>query len=196
MTESVARPKGNLRSEIPTLEVRNRRQWRAWLKKHHVSSAGVWLVFHKVHTGQPSIAYSDALDEALCFGWVDSLIKRLDDDRYARKFTPRKADSRWSTVNRKRYAALKASGRLMPPGLARPPTAKSGDAPQYSSVPAYIEAALKKHRAAWKFFEGLPPSHRRQYVAWIDSAKKEETRLKRLQEAIQKLAAGHKVGLK
>jgi uncharacterized protein YdeI (YjbR/CyaY-like superfamily) len=83
----------------------------------------VWLVFHKLHTGVASIAYPDALDEALCFGWVDSLVKRLDDSRYARKFTPRKADSRWSTINQKRYRALKAAGRLKPGGIKRAPTA-------------------------------------------------------------------------
>ena len=176
---------------MPTLAA-----WRKWLAAHHNSEPEIWLVFYKVHTGRPSIAYGDALDEALCFGWVDSLIKRLDDDRYARKFTPRKADSRWSTVNRKRYEALQSSGRLMPAGIARPPTNKSGDAPQYSAVPSYVEAALRKDRAAWRFFETLAPSHRRQYIAWIDSAKKEETKLKRLQEAIQMLIAKHKPGLK
>ena len=87
-------------------------QWREWLDEHHDSESEVWLIFHKLHTGVASITYKDALDEALCFGWVDSLVKRLDDRRYALKFTPRRADSRWSTTNRKRYAALKASGRL------------------------------------------------------------------------------------
>ena len=77
-------------------------QWRKWLDEHHDSESEVWLVFHKVHTRVPSIAYPDALDEALCFGWVDSLVKRLYGSRYARKFTPRKVDSRWSTINRKR----------------------------------------------------------------------------------------------
>ena len=80
-------------------------QWRTWLDEHHDSEPEVWLVFYKRHTGAGSIAYSDALDEALCFGWVDSLVKRLDDSCYARKFTPRKADSRWSAINRRRYAA-------------------------------------------------------------------------------------------
>src|SRR5688572_19242365 len=146
---------------LKTLDVPSLEAWRKWLAEHHDSESEIWLVFHKVHTGRPTIAYKDALDEALCFGWIDSLIKRLDDDRYARKFTPRKADSRWSTVNRERYAALKASGRLMPAGLNRPPTAKSGDAPRPTSsaseVPAYIRAAIRKHVAAWKFFEGLAP---------------------------------------
>jgi uncharacterized protein YdeI (YjbR/CyaY-like superfamily) len=185
---------------LKTLDVPSCKAWRKWLAEHHDSETEIWLVFHKVHTGRPSIAYEDAVDEALCFGWVDSLIKRLDDERYARKFTPRKADSRWSTINRKRYAALKASGRLMPAGLSRPPTARSGDAPRPpsapSEIPAYVRTALRKHAAAWKFFEGLAPSHRRQYIAWIDSAKKEETKLKRVQEAIRMLANGQKPGLK
>lgn len=181
---------------LKTLDVPSCAAWRKWLAEHYDSESEIWLVFHKVHTGRPTIGYNDAVDEALCFGWIDSLIKRLDDERYARKFTPRKADSRWSTVNRKRYAALKASGRLMPPGLNRAPTDRSGDAPRPSIVPAYIRAAIRKHAAAWKFFEGLAPSHRRQYIAWIDSAKKEETKLKRLQGAIRMLAGKQKPGLK
>jgi len=102
---------------MKTLLVRTLDQWRDWLTEHHASESEVWLIFHKRHTGVASIDYKDALDEALCFGWVDSLVKRLDDRRYARKFTPRRADSRWSTVSRKRYTELKARGRLKPPAL-------------------------------------------------------------------------------
>src|SRR6266496_294518 len=102
---------------LKTVEAQTLAKWRAWLAKHHDSESEVWLIFHKRHTGVASIDYQDALDEALCFGWVDSLIKRLDDRRYARKFTPRIADSRWSAINRKRYAQLKATGRLTPAGL-------------------------------------------------------------------------------
>jgi len=161
----------------------------------------VWLIFYKQHTGLPSITYSDALDEALCFGWVDSLVKRLDEARYARKFTPRKADSRWSTINRKRYAALKAAGRLQPSGIKRAPTGRSYDSrPQKfqmpATVPSYIQAALKKQPAAKLYFEGLAPSHRRRYIGWIESAKREETKARRLQEAIRLLAAGKPLGLK
>ena len=109
---------------MKTLLVRTLDQWREWLTEHHASVSEVWLIFYKRHTGVASIAYKEARDEALCFGWVDSLVKRLDDRRYAQKFTPRRADSRWSAVNRKRYAELKAVGRLKPPGIARaPPTA-------------------------------------------------------------------------
>ena len=105
---------------MKTLRVRTLEHWRDWLTEHHSSKSEVWLIFHKRHTGVASIDYKDARDEALCFGWVDSLVKRLDDRRFARKFTPRRADSRWSTTNRQRYAALKASGRLKPAGLNQP----------------------------------------------------------------------------
>ncbi len=184
--------------KLKTLEVRGRQQWRKWLQENHASVAEIWLVFHKRHTERESIRYDDAIDEALCFGWVDSLVKRLDDDRYARKFTPRKADSRWSTVNRRRYAKLKAAGRLAAPGLARPPTKRSGDAPRPSpsAIPDYIAAQLRASPPAWEFFLQLAPSYRRAYIGWIDSAKREETRQKRLREAVALLAARQKLGLK
>jgi uncharacterized protein YdeI (YjbR/CyaY-like superfamily) len=180
------------------LDVRSGAAWRAWLAKHHQSESEVWLVFCKRHTRRPSIEYGDAVCEALCFGWIDSLVKRLDDDRYARKFTPRKPGSRWSTANRERYARMKASGRLKPAGLRLAPTDRSGDAPRPSvdHIPRYIEQDLKRHRAAWEYFQTLAPSHRRNYVAWIDSAKRKETKAKRLSEAIKKLTAGEKLGLK
>ena len=108
------------------LRARTLHQWREWLAKHHASASEVWLIYFKQHTGVASIDYQDALDEALCFGWVDSLVKRLDDRRYARKFTPRRADSRWSDTNRKRYAELMAEGRVKPPGIERAPGARAG----------------------------------------------------------------------
>ena len=132
---------------------------------------------------------------------MDSLVKRLDDSRYALKFTPRKADSRWSTINRKRYAALKASGRLQPGGINRAPTDRSyGPRPPRFQMPAtlprYIQAALQKPPAAWRYFEGLAPTHRRRYVGWIESAKRENTKTRRLREAIRLLTAGKPLGLK
>jgi len=186
---------------VKTFVAQNSEQWRRWLDEHHDSEREVWLIFHKVHTGVASIAYLDALDEALCFGWVDSLVKGLDDSRYARKFTPRKADSRWSAINRKRYAALKANGRLKPGGINRAPTDRSYDSrpPRFqmpATLPRYIQAALKKHPAARRYFEGLAPSHRRLYIGWIDSAKREETKARRLKEAIRLLIAGKPLGLK
>ena len=186
---------------MKTLLVRTPDQWRDWLAGHHASESEIWLIFHKQHTGVVSIAYQDALDEALCFGWVDSLVKRLDDRRYARKFTPRRPDSRWSAVNRKRYAELEAAGRLKRPGIERAPGGRGYDPrpPRLAmpaKLPAYIRSALRNHPTALRHFESLPPSQRRRYLAWIESAKREATRLRRLEEAIRLLAGGKVLGLK
>lgn len=175
-------------------------KWRRWLAAHHDSESEVWLIFYKQHTGIAGISYEDSVDEALCFGWVDSLVKRLDAARFARKFTPRRVDSVWSDSNRKRYAKLKASGRLKPAGVARPPTNRRPERPPTWALPAklprYIEAALRKRATVWRAFEQLAPSHRRQYVGWVEVARHEETKLRRLREVVRVLAAGAKLGLK
>lgn len=178
--------------------VRTRQEWRDWLQEHHGSESEIWVVFPKRHTGLAGISYDDAVEEALCFGWIDSLVRRLDEDRFARKFTPRKSNSRWSTSNRRRYAELKSQGLLAAPGLGRAPTSRSGDAPQrsVSVIPPYIEKQLRANARAWAKFEQMAPSHRRAYIGWIDSAKKQETKEKRLREAVRLLAAGKKLGLK
>ena len=184
---------------LATLEARSRAEWRAWLRSHHDSVAEIWLVFHKLHTGEKNVPYEDAIEEALCFGWVDSLVRRLDKDRYARKFTPRRPDSRWSKINLRRYAELEARGALQGAGKERAPTGKIAVAPapwKGPSLPKYIEKVLRKNPAAWATFERLAPSYRRDYVGWIDSAKKDETKERRLREAIESLAAGRKLGLK
>ena len=111
-----------MKAELMTLQVRSRREWRAWLAKHHTSSPGVWLECYKDHTGVKSIPYDDMVREALCFGWIDSLVKRLDDDRYARKLTPRRTSSKWSDLNRKRWAELETAGLLTSAGLRAAPT--------------------------------------------------------------------------
>jgi uncharacterized protein YdeI (YjbR/CyaY-like superfamily) len=184
-------------AEITTLDIRTRREWRAWLAKHYATSPGIWLVFYKDHTGVKSIAYEDSVREALCFGWIDSLIKRLDDDRFARKFTPRKPASKWSDINRRRWAELQAEGRLARAGLDAGPTDNVYAAkPEIPEMPAYIEKAFKSNVRAWDFFQKLAPTYRRHFVVWIHIAKREETRDKRIRESIQLLAAGKKLGLK
>jgi uncharacterized protein YdeI (YjbR/CyaY-like superfamily) len=183
---------------IKTLDVRTRREWRKWLGEHHDSDSEIWLIFHKRHTGVRALTYDDAIEEALCYGWIDSIVRRLDDARYARKFTPRKADSKWSTANRRRYADLELRGLLAAPGLNRAPTGRSGDAPRpsLSEVPSYIDQALRANPRAWICFEQLAPSHRRAYIGWIDSAKREQTKARRLREALGLLASGKQLGLK
>ena len=183
--------------ELGTLEIRNRRQWRTWLEKNQSSNPGIWLIFHKDHTGVESIAYEDSVREALCFGWIDSLIKRLDDDRYARKFTPRKPASKWSDINRKRWEELKAAGQLAETGLAAAPTdQKYAPLPEIPDLPAYIAKALRANPQAWSFFQKLAPGYRRHFVVWIHMAKGTGTRERRIRESIALLADGKKLGLK
>jgi uncharacterized protein YdeI (YjbR/CyaY-like superfamily) len=161
-------------------------------------------VYHKRHTGQPRVEYGDAVEEALCFGWIDSIVKRLDDNRYAQKFTPRTQDSAWSTLNRRRFAKLVSEGKMTDSGFARAPhtgRADTAERPEQrlrsgNQVPLYIRRALQAKPVVWRNFTGLAPSYRRLYVRWIDAAKKEPTRKKRLSEAIALLAQGRKLGLK
>ena len=183
--------------ELSYLEMTTRRRWRTWLEKHHTSSAGVWLVFYKAHTGRKSLPYEDAVREALCFGWIDSLIKRLDDDRYALKITPRKPTSKWSDLNRRRWRELDAAGLLAPAGRAAAPTNnRYAPKPAIPELPGYIATAFRKNAKAWEAFTRLAPSHRRHYVVWIHIAKRPETREARIRESIELLAAGKKLGLK
>ncbi|GAC1476770.1 MAG: YdeI/OmpD-associated family protein [Gemmatimonadaceae bacterium] len=183
--------------ELKTLRLRSRRQWRAWLARHHASSPGVWLVFYKTHTGVKSIPYEETVREALCFGWIDSLVKRLDGDRYALKVTPRRPTSAWSDTNRKRWAELKADGLLTAAGLAAAPTNKTyAPRPVVPELPRYIAKALKADLKAWEFFRGLPPTCRRDFVVWIHTAKRPQTRDRRIRESIALLRAGKKLGLK
>jgi uncharacterized protein YdeI (YjbR/CyaY-like superfamily) len=182
---------------IVTLEVGSRAEWREWLAGHHDTVAEIWLVLYKRHTGVVTLSYTDAVEEALCYGWIDSLVRRLNDDRYAQKFSPRKANSRWSTTNTRRYADLLARGLIAAPGLARAPSGPARDAPRPSlaKLPDYFEQALRANPAARRTFEQLAPSYRRNYIAWLEAAKRPETRAKRLREALELLAAGKKLPL-
>ncbi|HMF01908.1 MAG TPA: YdeI/OmpD-associated family protein, partial [Terriglobia bacterium] len=184
-------------SELTTLHFKTRKEWRAWLAKNYASSPGIQCVFYKAHTGQESIPYEDMVREALCFGWIDSLVKRLDDDRYAIKVTPRQPTSKWSSLNRKRWVELKAAGLLTASGLAAAPTDNTYAAkPVIPDLPSYIAKAFQEDTNAWEFFQELAPSYRRYFVAWIHTAKRTETRDKRIRESMRLLAARKKLGLK
>lgn len=179
------------------LVVHSRQKWRAWLQKHHASTSGVWLVFYKKHAAVKSVPYEDSVREALCFGWIDSLVKRLDDDRYAYLFTPRKPSSKWSDSNRRRWRELEAAGLLAAAGRAAKPTDNTyGPRPAIPALPGYIAGALKKNPEAWSFFRELPSGERRRFVTWIHIAKRPETRDKRIRESIALLASRNRLGLK
>jgi uncharacterized protein YdeI (YjbR/CyaY-like superfamily) len=186
--------------DIETLYVPDRHQWRAWLAEHHQTEKEIWLILYKKHTGQPSVPYDDAVEEALCFGWIDSIVRKIDEDRYAQKYTPRKMNSLWSEPNRQRIRKLIAEGRMEEAGLAKIPPGLLDQAPRVrpdgTDIPLFVETALKADPEVWASFSKLAPSHRRNYLRWILEAKKEETRQRRLQEAVAMLKRNEKLGLK
>ena len=185
------------------LHVTNRDDWRAWLRKNHDTEKEIWVIYYKKHTGKPSILYDDSVEEALCFGWVDSIIKRIDDAKFARKFTPRKAKSRWSEANKKRARKMMNEGKMTKAGLAKIREAKSNGewfktAPVKRElvIPAYVKKAFMTNEKALDNFNNLANGYKRQLVGWITSAKKEETRKRRLAEAIRLLEQNKKLGMK
>ena len=183
--------------------VTDREQWRNWLTEHHAGEAGVWLIFYKKQTRKPTIGYEDAVEEALCFGWIDSIIKKIDETKYVRKFTPRKNKSIWSALNRKRANKMIKEGRMTDVGLAKIKAAKKSGLwekdgrPLISlDVPPELAKALAKNKKARENFDKLALSYRRQYIGWIAVAKRAETKKRRIEESIALLEKGKKLGMK
>jgi uncharacterized protein YdeI (YjbR/CyaY-like superfamily) len=174
---------------------------RAWLAEHHDSVRELWVGFHKKGSGRPSVTWPESVDEALSFGWIDGVRKRLDETSYAIRFTPRKPGSNWSAVNVRRVEALTADGRMRPAGVA----AYEARTPERTGVYTYErdEAALdgeserrfRAEPAAWAFFGAQPPGYRRTAIGWVVSAKREETRRRRLDRLVADSAAGRRLGL-
>jgi uncharacterized protein YdeI (YjbR/CyaY-like superfamily) len=180
-----------------------RRDWRDWLSRNHNKESGLWLVFFKKHTGKPTLEYDEAVEEALCFGWIDSIIKKLDDEKYARKFTPRKTNSRWSKLNKLRVNRMIEQGHMTKFGLAKVKAAKKSglwdktDRPQvHCEVPEELKQALENNGRAKAFFEQLAPTYQKQYIGWVQVAKRQETKDQRVKESIALMEQGKKLGLK
>jgi uncharacterized protein YdeI (YjbR/CyaY-like superfamily) len=172
-----------------TFHAPDRQTWRLWLEQHHASEQDVWLIYSRAGSGEDSVSYEESVEEALCFGWVDSLIQKIDDTRYARKFTPRRAGSNWSETNRRRLAKVLAEGRMTPAGMAKVGTALEPipASAHEDSLPAWLAEGLHSSPLAWENFSRLPRSHQKRYIAWLSSAKKDETRQKNLSKAIEML---------
>lgn len=187
------------------LEVRSPRffrtpaEFRRWLAAHHATAADLWVGFHRRATGRPSITWPESVDEALCVGWIDGMRKSLDAERYAIRFSPRKPTSIWSAVNTRRAKELIAAGRMRPAGLKAFEARRANRSGVYSfeqrstALPPKYAAKLRANAAASAYFAAKPPWYRRTAVWWVVSAKREETRLRRLAQLIEESARGRHI---
>lgn len=188
--------------QLPEIYLSNRNDWRDWLAENHAVSQGVWLVYYKKHTGIERIAYDDAVEEALCFGWIDSTVRRLDDQRFCQKFVPRRDRSNWSALNRARGEKLIASGEMTAAGLAKIEAARASGAWDKAledrvdrPVPPELKKTLAKDAKAAAAFRRWSPTQRKYLVNWVAGAKKAETRERRAAKAVQMLREGKKWGM-
>jgi uncharacterized protein YdeI (YjbR/CyaY-like superfamily) len=173
--------------------------FRNWLEKNHATTGELWVGFYKKGSGKPSIAWAESVDEALCFGWIDGIRKRIDETSYQIRFTPRRRGSIWSAINIERAQQLTKEKRMRPAGLKAFQARVDYRSGIYSyeqrtaELPEPYAKTLKKHRAAWNFFQAQPPSYRKMISWYIVSAKQEETRSKRLKKLIAASAKGKRL---
>jgi len=174
----------------------DRQTWRAWLADNHTSSPGIWLVFYKKSSRQPSVSYDEAVEEALCFGWIDSKFKPIDEQRYRQVFTPRKPRSNWSRLNKQRVEKMTAQGLMTAAGLEKITAAQqdgSWTALDYIAdliLPDDLAEAFDAHPAALAGYQSLPPSHKKQVLSWLHSVKNPDIRRARVAQAVESLSAG------
>jgi uncharacterized protein YdeI (YjbR/CyaY-like superfamily) len=187
------------------LRVTTRKAWRNWLAKHHADSDGVWFVYAKKGTGEPTVGYEESVLEALCFGWVDGLLKSMDETFYKRRFTPRKPRSTWSPSNMRRVAELVEAGLMTPAGQALVdaarengmwdrPTEAQRTKPLTEPTPE-LQKALDGNPRAKAGFDALTPGRQRTYIRWIAAAKREATRGRRIAQALASLEEGEELGM-
>jgi uncharacterized protein YdeI (YjbR/CyaY-like superfamily) len=176
--------------QLETIYASDRKEWREWLKKNHLTSIGIWLIYYKIKSGKPSVKYTEAVKEALCFGWIDSKIKSLDEDRYQQIFTPRKPKSVWSKLNKQYIEELIEQGLMTEVGLAKIALAKQNgswnslDAIEALTIPIDLKQALEANATAKHNFEAFSNSLKKNILFWIDTAKRPETRSKRIEQTI------------
>ena len=184
-----------------TLYLTNRKDWRKWLQENHNIKKEIWLIYYKKHTGKSRIPYDDAVEEAICFGWIDSTIKSIDNEKFMQKFTPRNIKSNWSDLNKERAKKMIKLKKMTEPGYKKLEgvdlsSKEKKDIKSELLIPDDLEKKLKKKTNAWINFNNLAPSYKRQYIDWLNTAKKEETRLKRIKEITDKMGKNQKLGMK
>jgi uncharacterized protein YdeI (YjbR/CyaY-like superfamily) len=175
-------------------------EFRAWLEKHHATAPEIGVVMHSRASGKPTMTWSDAVDQALCFGWIDSVSRRFDETSRVQRFSPRKPKSNWSAVNIRKVADLTARGLMTPAGevaFARREEARSAiysyENRHLAALDRDLEATFRAKAAAWDFFSKQPAGYRQQLVYWVMNAKREETRTRRLARLIDESAAGRRL---
>jgi len=174
-----------------SIHPKTRVEWRKWLELNHTRAEGVWLISYKKATGKPRFEYDEAVEEALCFGWIDSKPNKLDDERSMLWFAPRKAGTGWSKINKARAEKMIATGRMSPAGRAKIEAAKRDgswsalDTIEALEIPPDLAAALSANPIAQQHFDAFPRSVRRAILEWIANAKKSETRAKRIEETVR-----------
>jgi uncharacterized protein YdeI (YjbR/CyaY-like superfamily) len=185
------------------LQVKDRESWRAWLEKNHALEKEIWLVHYKKHVAKPGISYEDAVEEALCFGWIDGMLRRVDEEKHVLRYSPRRRGSIWSESNKKRAERMIEQGRMTEAGLAKVREAKDNGEWQKAAlredtanIPPDLEGALNGNSQARRYFEELAPSRKKQYIWWIASAKTDQTRQKRIRETVRLVEANKRPGTK
>ncbi len=174
-----------------SIQPKDRAEWRAWLEQHHTQTEGVWLISYKKTAGKPRVEYEEAVEEALCFGWIDSKGNKLDAERTMLWFSPRKPRTGWSKSNKERVERLIASGQMTPAGMAKIEVAKADgswsalDAVEALEIPPDLHAGLEANPTALKYFDAFPRSVKRAVLEWISHAKKPETQAKRIAETVR-----------
>lgn len=173
--------------------VKDRKEWRKWLQKHHAKLPGAWLVYYKKASGKPRVEYADAVEEALCFGWIDSTMRPLDEERYIQLFTPRKPKSEWSKLNKERVSKLIAAGLMTKAGMEKIEISKKNgnwtktDHVHALEAPEDLAKQLAKNKKANAYFNSLRDTNKKYLLHWLSAAKREETRKKRLDEIMTAL---------
>lgn len=181
-------------TELKTFYPKTREAWRKWLEKKHKKAPGIWLIFFKKQTGKPSVSYSDAVEEALCFGWIDSTMRPMDEERYMQRFTSRKPKSVWSALNKTRIEKLMKAGLMCAPGLEVIETAKKNgswtsiDHVESMQVPSDLQKEFNKNKKAHANFKKFSNSVKKQILYRINSAKRPETRADRIEKIIALVA--------
>jgi len=185
------------------LDLKNKKQWRKWLEVNHKNCNEAWLIHHKKPSCKKGISISEAVEEALCFGWIDSRLKKIDEKRFVLKYSPRKQKSIWSKINKEKAQELIASGKMTQAGLEKIQQAKKQglwDKPytnlQKEELPSDLKKSLVENKTAWNNFQNFANSYRNTYIYWINSAKTQITRKKRIIEVVKRAALNKKPGVK